>query len=171
MAIRAQSSVSSAQNEIDPSLTSNGGGYLEGPYGDLYATIGEPFAADSISTGIIDNGSTWTGFWQIIPVQGQSSVREEFAAGSAAVTGITRIYPSPFFGELSIDLTMARPGEVSLAVHDLLGRNLGILLQGRREAGTIHMAWRPEGIPAGSYLLRLVVDGKEQGVELVRYYR
>src|ERR1041384_6755400 len=50
MEIRAQSSSSSAQNEIDPSLTSNGGGYLEGPYGDLYATIGEPFAADSIGT-------------------------------------------------------------------------------------------------------------------------
>jgi len=146
---------------IDPSATSNGGGYISGGYGEMYATIGEPFASDSISVGITKNETTWTGFWQITPIGPISSVREEFIGGSTLVTAITKAYPSPFSSMLTVDVALGRPGKVDLGVYDLTGRKLGSLLGGMREAGTIRVAWRPEGIPSGSYLVRLVVDGQE----------
>jgi hypothetical protein len=157
--------------DINPSTTSNGGGYLSGGYGEMYATIGEPFAADSMSVGIIDNGSTWTGFWQITPIGPIAAVREEFVAGSTVATAIMKIYPAPFSAMLTVDVAIGRPGKVDLAVYDLTGRRLGSLMGGAREPGTFHVAWRPEGIPSGNYVVRLVVDGVEHGAELVQYYR
>ena len=156
--------------DINPSATSNGGGYISGGYGEMYATIGEPFAADSASTGAIDE-TTWTGFWQITPIGPTSSVREELLGGSTLVTAIGKVYPSPFTSMLMVDVALGKAGMVDLGVYDMTGRKLGSLMRGMREPGMIHIAWRPEGISSGSYMVRLVVDGQERGTEMVQYYR
>jgi hypothetical protein len=160
-----------SQATIQPQTVASGGGTQSGSFGELYATIGEPIVSDSL--GAIDDQSTWTGFWQIIPPDSASlGVREEaIAGGSSGATGIADVYPNPFTSSVVMELQLARPADVSLVAYDMLGREVAILAQGRRQAGTIRFDWRPDGISSGSYLLRLAVDGTEQPSRLVHYYR
>ncbi|MDT8324486.1 MAG: hypothetical protein RRA94_10260, partial [Bacteroidota bacterium] len=47
---------------------------------------------------------------------------------------------------------------VRLAVYSMQGRRIAVLAEGSREAGRHVAAWNAEGLPAGSYLLRLLTD-------------
>ncbi len=160
-----------SQATIQPQTVASGGGTQSGSFGELYATIGEPIVSDSL--GAIDDQSTWTGFWQVIPPDSASlgGVREEAIAAGSGSTGISDIYPNPFTSSVIVELQLSHSADVSLVVYDMLGREVVALAEGRRQAGTIRFDWRPDGLSSGSYLLRLVVDGNEQPSRLVHYYR
>lgn len=149
--------------------TSNGGDNRPLGSGEMYSTIGEPVASDSINT--VDDGATWTGFWQVTPIGQVAGVREWAGSGAAAGTGITAALPDPFTDELELRVSLATAAEVELIVYDVFGRRAGKLVTGRREAGTLALRWRPEGLPVGSYLLQLVVNGETADARLVHYYR
>jgi hypothetical protein len=157
-----------AQSAVVTSATSNGGDLHEGSYGEIYSTIGEPVASDSLS--VTDNESTWTGFWQVMPIGPVAGIREEISPWGASATAIAAAAPEPFASELDIKVGLARPGQVRLIVFDMLGRPVGTLIDGHREAGTLRVFWAPEGLDGGSYILQLLVDGESYGSRLVHYY-
>ena len=142
-----------AQATIEMPTLSSGGGEQEGTYGTVFATVGEPFAADTLKA--ISDEATWTGFWLVMPADATSSVREESIAGSTAATSVTGVSPNPFSSEVTIEIGLARAGNVSLAMYDLLGREVDRLLEGWREPGRYRIAWRPENLAPGAYMLRL----------------
>ena len=158
-----------AQGSAITQITSNGGDVRDVGAGTMYSTIGEPVASDSIGT--VDDKTTWTGFWQITPIGVIAGVREEAGPTAAAETAITWAGPDPFAGELGVRLALAQAAVVELAVHDMFGRRVELLAQGRREAGTLMLRWQPEGLAAGSYLLNLTIDGRLAGSRLVHYVR
>lgn len=158
------------QGTIDPQSINNGGDTRSGGFGEFFSTIGEPIVSDSLS--LIDNETTWTGFWNVVPIStGTGSVEEETSPGSFASSGIARAYPNPFTSAIDIELQLAARSEVSLVAYDLLGREVERLVDGSREAGTMRITWRPEGLAAGSYLLHLSVDGQMQPAHMVHFYR
>lgn len=156
---------------IETSIMSNGGDNREGGFGEMYSTIGEPVAADEVQA--IDDKSTWTGFWQITPINTDTitGVREVLEPSAAESTGIGRVAPNPFASRLAIEIPLARPGTLRLTAYDMLGREAAVLAEGRREAGTLRIEWEPEGLEAGSYLLQLTVDGEHRASRLVRYFK
>jgi hypothetical protein len=158
----------SAQSAVETSITSNGGDIRSGSYGELYSTIGEPIAEDP---GIKDDGSTFTGFWQVNNPHPEAGIREEAGSGTFAATNIASATPDPFSTVVSVELRLARYGMVELKAYDLLGREAARLVGGPRDAGALRVEWQPVGLPAGSYLLRLTVNGEEQGTRLVHYYK
>jgi hypothetical protein len=135
----------------------------------MFSTIGEPVVTDSIQT--VDDKTTWTGFWQVTPVGPVAGVREVLRPLVAGAAGIARVAPDPFTSMVTIDIPLAGPAHVRLALYDMLGRQVAILAEGRREAGTIRVEWSPEGIEAGSYLLHLDIDGEHRDARLVRYFK
>jgi hypothetical protein len=159
-----------AQSTIEISSTNNGGDLHEGSYGEMYSTIGEPVASDSAST--VDDKATWTGFWQVMPIGGISGgVHEEAQAWAASSTAIASVAPDPFTTELEVKVTLAHGADVRLVMFDMLGRPVGALIDGHREAGTLRVVWTPEDLGSGSYVLQLVVDGESYGSRLLHYYR
>ena len=154
---------------LELTLTSNGGDNRYGDYGQMYSTIGEPFGGEEVNG--VDNETTWTGFWQILPPPPTGSVHEELEPTASGSTGIMAAVPNPFSSSIAIELGLQSPAHVRLVAYDMVGRPAALLVDGPREAGTLRIGWRPEGMPAGSYLLRLTVNGRELPTYLVHYYR
>ncbi|MCP4545133.1 MAG: hypothetical protein GY835_01555 [bacterium] len=76
-------------------------------------------------------------------------------------------YPNPFNPTTTISFDLPRAAEVELTVLDTRGRQVAVLLAGRRQAGAHSVTWRAEdrdGMPlaAGIYLCSLRVAGDRQ---------
>lgn len=93
-----------------------------------------------------------------------------------ASPGLAAARPNPFHASTELEFTLARPGPVSLAVHDLLGRRVRTLARGERfDAGTRRIAWDGRGddgrpVATGVYFVRLETDGRSwtRGVARIR---
>lgn len=68
-------------------------------------------------------------------------------------------YPNPFHGTTTVAYAMDRPGDVELAVYDVLGRRVTLLASGARSAGEHSTALDASALPSGVYVVRLAVDG------------
>jgi len=65
-------------------------------------------------------------------------------------------HPNPFNGSTRIEYNLSRSQSISLAVYDLSGRLLTVLLRAVQPAGHHQLVWRPENqLASGVYLLRL----------------
>jgi hypothetical protein len=64
-------------------------------------------------------------------------------------------YPNPLTHGATVRYDLPEAGEVTLTVHDMLGRRVATLADGHRSAGTHHAAFHARGLPPGTYLLRL----------------
>jgi len=64
-------------------------------------------------------------------------------------------YPNPFNPNTSIAFNLPAALRVRLAVYDVLGRNVGVLVDGRLGAGGHELTWRSDGKPSGVYFYRL----------------
>lgn len=84
-------------------------------------------------------------------------------------------YPNPFEEQTSLEYTLPEPASVRLAIYDVLGRQVDVLVDERQQAGVHTVQWngRDESdrrVASGLYLARLVVDGttKVRKMTLVR---
>ncbi len=68
-------------------------------------------------------------------------------------------YPNPFNPATRISFTLDRPHHVHLAVYDLLGREVAVILNDYREAGQHEAAFSAQGLASGIYLYRLEAAG------------
>ena len=64
-------------------------------------------------------------------------------------------YPDPFNPQTTIRFSMAEAAPVRLAVYDMLGRTVRVLVDGIVEAGTHNAIFEAGQLPSGTYLYRL----------------
>lgn len=64
-------------------------------------------------------------------------------------------YPNPFNPVTTLSFHLPQPVSVRLTVHDILGREISVLLDGMLPEGGHHTSWDGSGLPSGTYLLRL----------------
>ena len=86
-----------------------------------------------------------------------------------------RSYPNPFNPRITLRFDLPAAGTVRLAVYDIAGRLVRVLVEGERAAGIHEAVWdgrdaTGRSAPSGSYLARLVAGGKVEvvGMGLVR---
>lgn len=79
-------------------------------------------------------------------------------------------YPNPTRDVTSIRFALPDASHVRLAVYDVLGREVGVLVDGMRAAGRHEVTWHGQRVPAGLYIIRLEAEGatRMQPVTLVR---
>jgi murein DD-endopeptidase MepM/ murein hydrolase activator NlpD len=80
------------------------------------------------------------------------------------LTSLSQNYPNPFNPTTTIEYFLAVEGNVVLSVHDVSGRRLVELGNGREDAGNHSVAWDGRGpagnpVASGTYFYRLTVDG------------
>ncbi len=63
--------------------------------------------------------------------------------------------PNPSTGSTTFRFSLAVPADVTLTVHDLLGRHVATVLDGYRSAGSHAIPWTASDLPGGVYLYRL----------------
>lgn len=68
--------------------------------------------------------------------------------------------PNPTSGPLTLAFTLPKAGVVRLALYDLLGREVAVLLNGPRAAGPHAAAFDATGLAPGVYVVRLTAGGE-----------
>lgn len=70
-------------------------------------------------------------------------------------------YPNPFNPETFIEFELTKPGRVKLAVYDVLGREVKVLIDGEDfEAGHHKVRFYAEGLSSGVYYYKLATEEK-----------
>lgn len=77
-------------------------------------------------------------------------------------------YPNPFGKTNTISFYMEKAGAVHLAVYDISGRQVAVLVNGHLAAGHYRRSFDAAGSPAGVYLVKLVQDGKVVTQKIVK---
>jgi len=86
-----------------------------------------------------------------------------FAASASASAGASvGVSPNPFARQATISYEVAASAPVRLAVYDVLGREVAVLVDARQEAGTHGAVFEAAGLAAGTYVYRLVVGNDVQ---------
>src|SRR5690606_12454626 len=86
-----------------------------------------------------------------------------FAAASATTAGAgVAVAPNPFARQTAISYEVAAASDVRLAVYDVLGREVAVLVDARQDAGTHRATFDASGLAAGTYVYRLVVGSDVQ---------
>ncbi|MDT7855729.1 Ig-like domain-containing protein [Rubrivirga sp. S365] len=88
----------------------------------------------------------------------------------APAFGLERAAPNPVRAAATLAFSVPAPGPVTLDVVDVLGRRVAVLVDGERGAGRHEVAWRPDGLASGTYVVRLRAAGESatQTVTVVR---
>jgi len=94
------------------------------------------FAASSPLTGVGPNETS-----------GFSGVPNQFRLSN---------YPNPFNPSTQITFSIPKVTNVTLKIYDLLGRDIAILVNERKQAGEYAVNWDAEGVPSGVYFYRIV---------------
>ncbi len=64
-------------------------------------------------------------------------------------------WPNPFNSETTFRFGVPRKSDVKLAIYDILGRQVAVLVDEEKEAGMFNARWKPEAIATGIYFVRL----------------
>lgn len=84
---------------------------------------------------------------------GQSKL--EMAASHPENYSLGQNYPDPFNPQTTIRFSIAEAAQVRLAVYDMMGRTVRVLVNGTVEAGTHDAIFEAGELPSGTYLYRL----------------
>ena len=90
----------------------------------------------------------------------------------APATRLGAACPNPFNARTSIGYALGESGRVRLSVHDLAGRRIATLVDGRREAGAHQAPWdgrddAGRAVSSGVYLYRLEAGGVRESGRMI----
>ena len=117
--------------------------------------IGEVFV-DSVSVGAI---STYT--FETIDADHRieavfiSETSREEPAHPESILQLHPNYPNPFRSETTITYNLPEPGEVHVAVYDLMGRMVERLIDGWQPQGQMELVFNATELPSGVYVVEL----------------
>jgi hypothetical protein len=80
-------------------------------------------------------------------------------------------YPNPFTRSTTIAIGVPSPTDVRLAVYDVLGREVAVLVGGPVEAGWHEVVFDASGLPSGSYFVRMIAEHESKSVRRVTLVR
>ncbi|HEB84518.1 MAG TPA: T9SS type A sorting domain-containing protein, partial [Bacteroidetes bacterium] len=163
--------------------------YDEAGGNDFFSAAGLSFPTREInlpdSMGIETGSELLEVWWWVRAVSQEDTVESEeywvfyllpslgLAENTAPIPSqwaIRSLYPNPFNPALNITLTVPRPGDATLRIFDLLGREIYRKHLPNLQPGYHHAVWRPEG-PTGVYFLRVTSSSGFQTVRKVIYLK
>ena len=92
-----------------------------------------------------------------VDLDGRSAYSPEVTVEVAPTQPVTvALYPNPFGTHATLDFTLATEQPVRVALYDVLGREVAVLLDGFAVAGqVVRLPVQTPGLAAGTYLLRI----------------
>jgi hypothetical protein len=95
---------------------------------------------------------------RIVSYDPVTTVRVSAAGGLPSVTQLS-VYPNPSNGEVEFLVRLTEAGVTQLALFDLLGREVGLLVSERLSPGSYTFRFRSGDLASGLYLARLTAGG------------
>ena len=84
--------------------------------------------------------------------------------GSVAKLEFLQTYPNPFTGSVTVEYHLDQASTVDLEVYDLTGRRVAKLVSRHLGEGEHRSTWQPNGLSAGTYIVRLSAVANGQRV-------
>jgi parallel beta-helix repeat protein/predicted outer membrane repeat protein len=128
---------------------------------EVWVQDGFPFVKSGNSDGIV---------FQPHPVSGAPNPFGEGDVGDLKIAsdfGIISGYPNPFNPTTSISFALPHADMVSLTVYDLLGRQVAILVDGYRKAGTHEVTFDGSELASGVYVCRIQAGENSSSLKIV----
>ncbi len=113
----------------------------------------DPFFTQVDYYGAFDpNAPLWTSGWTAISEYGITDVRENLIDLLPESFSLTQNYPNPFNPVTKIQFALPNAANVKLTVHNILGQEVEILVNGFKNAGTYELTWDASNLPSGVYI-------------------
>lgn len=109
------------------------------------------------STGFSNTASTQGNFWK----------QREDGSPSEDSFALLAVWPNPFNSSTTITYVLPAVADVKLAVYDLLGREVAVLENERKDGGTHEVKCDASDLPSGMYLYRLTAGNCIQTRKLI----
>jgi hypothetical protein len=90
---------------------------------------------------------------------------------SVSAFALASTFPNPFRASTTLEYTLQEAADVRLAVYDVLGREVAVLAEGLRPAGTEQVTWDAAALPTGLYVGQLRVNGTVVGTRKLQLVR
>jgi hypothetical protein len=114
----------------------------------------------------------------VLPVQTSGAVLQVGSATGVESPGATgdgaaglEVYPNPFNGQARIGARVSGLGSrIKLAIYDVLGREVAVLVDEFREPGEYQMTFNASRLPSGCYFVRLLAGEStiSRRIQLIR---
>lgn len=158
--------VDSAGNVINPAITYTAMNY-DGYIPLLIGAIQEQNTTiTQLQSQVVIMQAQLTACCTTLPTDGSGMIAPPgHGSGSTAITEVKnakdqlKIQPNPFPDRTTISYTLATAGQVRLIVSTTSGKQLRVLEEATRAAGTYTYEWNTDGLAAGMYHVMLLVDG------------
>jgi len=98
---------------------------------------------------------TYTYRLKQVDFDGSFSYSDEVEIEQPAVFHLAQNYPNPFNPSTSIQYSVPTDGNVSLRIYDILGNEVGILVDEFKQAGTFDVTFDASNLSSGVYYYRL----------------
>jgi expansin (peptidoglycan-binding protein) len=101
-------------------------------------------------------GGTVSGHAQFPLCDNATAVQEQVSGGGVpAVFEMEQNYPNPFNPSTVVSWQLSGVSAVKLSIHDLLGREIAVLVEGEQSPGRYSVQWNATGLPGGVYFAHL----------------
>ena len=147
---------------VTVNFTANGGDefiFGEGPFTSLGITY-QKTLANFITEGL---GGTITaaaypegGEGRVLTIDQAVSVEDPILDELPKEFSLNGNYPNPFNPTTTISFNVPETAEVQLAVYDMLGRQVMLLINNQMNAGTHEIQFAADNLPSGTYFYRLI---------------
>ena len=115
--------------------------------------LAEPWAGDSECGGIVPEMVSAPG----IPESSAFGLQP----GSTGQKAVMYNFPNPFKATTTIRYQVEEPGQISIDVFDVSGKNISTLVNDRMDAGEYQVEWNASAYPSGIYFARISGNGGE----------
>jgi len=82
--------------------------------------------------------------------------------------GLSQNYPNPFNPSTQINYDLPQAGLVTLSVYNMLGQEVGKLVNEQKEAGSYTVTWAPHNLASGVYIYRIHVQTEKDSYTSVK---
>jgi hypothetical protein len=142
-----------AQAELGPWVFAGGGGLMSNGTYAAAGTIGQSVIGRSVGATYAASAGFWGDGGVIVEVEESvpTGVPEEFA--------LRQNYPNPFNPSTQIAYQIPAASHVRLALYDLLGREVTLLVDEQKAAGRYTVQLNAAGLASGPYVYRMTAGG------------
>ncbi|NQS97548.1 MAG: right-handed parallel beta-helix repeat-containing protein [candidate division Zixibacteria bacterium] len=94
-------------------------------------------------------------------------VKPGSSAPQSTAYSLSPAYPNPFNAQTTITFTIASHCWVEMAVYDVMGREVAVLLNQQQAAGSWQLTWDAGGLGSGVYFAIMRADGFSQARKMI----
>ncbi len=131
---------------------------------------GDDFFTEVSYLGAFGPDGLWAADWTALSeygILGMVNTAVEVIDDVPSSISLSGNYPNPFNPTTTIEFTLDRAQQVRLAVYDLTGREIAVLVDGMQQAGTFRATFEAAGLASGMYLYRLSTPTKVIGKKMM----